>query len=256
MIGPVGRHSFARPHQQAVARFERGNRNDHDLSTGLEPVRGLSLQRSEIAGDCPGLAPHCVIDIAAAQQKKQQHDGGIEIRMLRMVRRLDDRHADRQQHGERNRYIHVELPCAKRAQRTHEERPARVGYGRQRDERRKPMKEIARLRRHVAGAAGPYRNRQQHDVHGCKARDRKAFHQQPRLARFVGFRAIRLEGMGAVTDPIEHADDVAGLERTLLPADGEPAVREVEARIDDAGHLQQTVLDLADATRAVHAVYG
>ena len=85
----VGRHPLARPHQQAVARLERRDRHHHDLAVLLEAVGDLRLQRREIAGDRAGLAPHGVIEIAAAQQKEQQHHRGIEIGVLGVVDGLD-----------------------------------------------------------------------------------------------------------------------------------------------------------------------
>ena len=85
------------------------------------------------------------------------------------------------------------LSCraADRPQRALEERLARIGGGRQRDQRREPVEEVAGLLRHVGDVAGPYRDRQQHDVHGGEARDREALHQPARLAGLVGFRRAR-----------------------------------------------------------------
>ena len=116
----VGRHAFARPHQQPVARLERSDRHHHDLAARLEPVRDLGLQGGEIAGDRARLAAHGVIEIAPAQQEEQQHHGRIEIGVLGVVCGLIERHAEREQHAERDRHVHVELPRADRA-------PARSG---------------------------------------------------------------------------------------------------------------------------------
>ena len=55
----------------------------HHFTARLESVRELRLQRRQIAGDGAGLAPHRVVEIAAAQQKEQQHDRGIEIGVRR-----------------------------------------------------------------------------------------------------------------------------------------------------------------------------
>ena len=128
-----------------------------------------------------------------------------------------------------------------------EERLAGIGRGRQRDQRGQPMEEVARLLASCRCVAGPHRDRQQHDVHRGKARDRQASHQPARLARLVGLGALRLERMAAIADVSSAVDDVARLERLLAPVDRQPAVGEVEPRLDDAGKLLQPALDLADA---------
>ena len=39
------------------------------------PMRKFCLMRSEITGEQPRLATHCLLQVASAQQEKQQHQG-------------------------------------------------------------------------------------------------------------------------------------------------------------------------------------
>ena len=74
----VGRHALAGFHQHPVARLQRGDRHRNQFTAG-KAVRGFRLQRRQIAGDRPRLAPHGVVERAPDQEKEQQHDRGIEI---------------------------------------------------------------------------------------------------------------------------------------------------------------------------------
>ena len=106
----------------------------------------------------------------------------------------------------------LSVPRAHRAQRAAEERLAGIGRRRQRDQRRQPVEEIARLRRHVGDVAGPHRHRQQHDVHGGEAGDREALQQPFGLRGSRRLRRVRLERMGAIADRVERLDDLGRLD--------------------------------------------
>ena len=82
------------------------------------------------------------------------------------------------------------------------ERLPGIGGRRQRDQRGEPVKQIARLRRHVGDVARPHRDRQQHDVHRRKAGDRETFQQPLGLAAVVGFGALGRERMGVIADAL------------------------------------------------------
>ena len=139
--------------------------------------RGLGAQRRHVAGDSAGFPPHDLLERAPDQQEGEQHQGGIEIGVFGVIERLDNRHAERKQNADGDRHVHVEAARFDGADRRMEERPARIGGGRQRDQRREPVEEIALLRRDVGHVARPHRNRKQHDVHRGEGGDAEAAQQ-------------------------------------------------------------------------------
>src|SRR6516164_6487423 len=60
-------------------------------------------------------------------------------------------------------------------------------------------------------------------------------------------------GWGVITDRFDRRDDLGGVGLVVAPIDREPALREIDPRVDDAGHLVQAILDFSDAAGAVHA---
>ena len=118
------------------------------------------------------------------------------------------------------------------------------------------MEQVARLLRHVGDVAGPHRDRQQHDVHRGKAGDGEALQQPFGLGAVVRFDAFRRERMGLIADAFDRLDDAGGVDLIVAPIDGEPALGEVDPRVDDARQFGQAVLDLADAAGAADAFDG
>ena len=125
------------------------------------------------------------------QQEGEQHQRRIEIGVFGVIERLDDRHAEREQHADRDRHVHVEAARPDGANRRVKERPARIGRRRQCDQRRQPMKEVALLRRDVGDIARPHRDREQHDVHRREGGDAEAAQQRLRLAPLARRRICR-----------------------------------------------------------------
>ena len=85
------------------------------------------------------------------------------------MERLVEAHAEGEQHADRDRHVHVGPAVAQRAPGRGKEDAAGIDQRREGDQRRDPVE-------HVAGRgvrAGPDRHRQQHDVAGGEARDRK-----------------------------------------------------------------------------------
>ena len=66
----------------------------------------------------------------------------------------------------------------------------------------------------------------------------------------VGFGALRRERVGVIADVLDGGDDPRGVDLVVAPVDGEPALGEIEPRVDDAGQPGQPTLDLADAAGA------
>ena len=109
-------------------------------------VRGLASQRREVAGDRPRLAPHRLVEHAPEQQEEQQHDGGIEIGVVR--RAAASRTSDMPSASITPSEIGTSMlmrPARSARQALAEERLARIGRRRQRDQRREPVEEVARL---------------------------------------------------------------------------------------------------------------
>ena len=106
-----------------------------------------------------------------------------------------------------------------RRKRALKERPARIGRDRQRDQRRQPVKQVARLRRDVGGIAGPDRHRQQHDIHRAEARHRKAEQKLLAALRLLVADTRRVERIGAITEPFQRIDHLRRVE-----LDGAPAI--------------------------------
>src|SRR6516164_5322269 len=129
-----------------------------------------------------------------------------------------------------------------------------ISRGRQRDQSREPMKQIARLLHHIRNIAGPDRNRQQHHVHCCKAGNGETFQQPFGLVVVFSRYALGSEWVGAVTDLFDRSHDPFGIGFTIAPFDRETALRKIEPRVDDARQFLQTILDLANTARAADAL--
>ena len=174
----------------------------------------------------------------------------FEISMFCVPGSLDDRHGESEQNADRDRHVHVEAPVADRPQGAAKERLTGESRGRQHDERRKPMEEIAGLRRDVASIAGPDSDREQHDVHGREAGYRKAAQKMARLAGGEVFRLVRRERIGAIADPREIFDHACRLEPAVLPFDGEAVRRVVDAGSRETRQFLQNAFDFADTSGA------
>ena len=250
----VGGDPRTRLDQDGVADFDGPGRNVAHRSVGADAVRRLGLERGDIAGQRPRLAAHGEIERAAGQQEEEQHDGAVEIDVVRRDRRLVERHAKRQQHAERDRHVHVDAAALERAQRALEERLAGIGRGRQRDQRREPVEEVARGRRDVGGVARPYRHRQQHDVHCGEAGDGERADIALHLAGGVGFRRAHLVGPGRVAELVQPAEHGRGVDRPVLPVEADAPHGVIDAHAVEAGQVGEPLLDGGDAGGAVDAV--
>jgi hypothetical protein len=171
----------------------------------------------------------------------------------RVDRGFVERKAERERHADGNRDIHVDVMRAQRPEGALEEGLSRIGRRRQRDQSRQPVKQVAGLLRHVGDVAGPHRHRQQHHVHRGEAGDREAFHEPSGLRALIGVGAFRRERMRLITDRLDRRDDLRRVDLVVAPIDGEPALGEIDPRLDDAGQCVQAVLDFSDAARARNA---
>ena len=183
-----------------------------------------------------------MVERPADEQEEQERDRRVEIGVWPVDHRFVEAQAVGQRNPQRDRHIHVHAPVAKRVPRRAEEDPAREDEGRNGDQRRKPVEQVAgRIVR-----ARPHRDRQQHDVPGGEARHRQSadeFRKQRVAASFVG-----LEQMRGIADAAEHVCDRRCF-AAIMHRDA--ARRQVDARGDDAREPAQFALDLGDAGTAM-----
>ena len=252
----VDRAALAGPQQHHVAGTDRRNRHLRNLVGPDELGGGLRLERGEVSRHRPGAPAHALVEIAPHQQKCQQHDRRIEIGVLGVVDGFDHRHAQRKHHADTDRNIHIDVARAQRAKRRPEERLARIGRGRQRDQRGQPMEKVALFRNHVADIAGPHRNGKHHHVHGGECRDAETAQQKAGLLGFRGLRIGGFERIGLVSELGQPIDEADGIERALLPFQRHAAVGQIDARQRDVGYRRKAPLDLRHASGATDAFDG
>ena len=252
----VQRHALAGAHMDQCARLDPRQRH---LAQGavwpLDHCR-LGLERGDVFGEGPCPPAHRVVEIAADQQEEQEHHGGFEIGVMGRLDGLHDREEQREADADDDRHIHVEPARGQRCEGRAQERPAGIDGGRQRDQRRDPVEEVAGFRLDAAGIARPDRDRQQHDVHHGKAGDGQRAQQfaPRRIGALAHIR--RIEGMGPVAEPRQHVDDPLGVRLLLPPVDGKAVAGQVEAGLLDAGHERETMLDLGHAGGTGHPFDG
>ena len=230
------------------------------LSGGdLDQVAGAQVLDGDDATDAAlrhhgggeaGVAPRAVVQHPAQQQEEAQRHGGVEIGVGAALGDLEQADAGREDQGEADRHVHVDVAVAQHAQRRAEEGHAGERGGRQRDQRRNPVQQVAG----GVGRPGPDRDREQHHVHHRKARDGEAGEQVAPLAVTLGVvHGPRVEGAGGVADPREGGDHVLGLRRGGVVGGRDATQAEVDAGRAQAGGAGQRVFDALDAGGAVDA---
>jgi hypothetical protein len=121
--------------------------------------------------------------------------------MWAMDRGFIQAHAESQQHAERDWHIHIGATVTQCLPGRAKEYPAGINQRRQRDQRRDTVEQIARRRL----GARPHRDRQQHDIAGCKARHRERTDQfRQRRIRSI---AIDLEQMRFIAHIAQRFDE-------------------------------------------------
>ena len=94
------------------------------LQTEKQAACFFRFQRGQIAGERASFSSHVLIEVSARQQKRYQHDRGIEISVLGMRRCLEHRHRERQRDTDADRHVHIDAAAAKRPEGRREERRA------------------------------------------------------------------------------------------------------------------------------------
>ena len=170
----VSRHPLAGPNEHLVAGHERMRRN-RPQAAALPDQRGdATLQAEQVLRLAAGADAKMLVEVAADQQEEQERDRRIEIDLVAAHHRLVEAHARGENDGERDRHIHVEPPPLQGGERRGIEGLTGIDYGWQRNQRRQPAEQRHQTWVHIAGAPGPHRHGQQHDVHGGEACDRDA----------------------------------------------------------------------------------
>ena len=114
------------------------------------------------------------------------------------------------------------------------------------------MQKITRFLVHAADIAGPYRDRQQHDVHRCKARHPKAAQQLLRFPCFCVLGDVPAKGMGRVAKIFQALDNGSRIRLIATPFDGQATVRIVHPSFCDAWCSAERTLDITNALSTGH----
>ena len=133
------------------------------------------------------------------------------------------------------------------------ERPPGIGRRRQRDQRRDPMEEIARLRRDVGDIARPHRDRQQHDVHRGKARDARDSISRRFASALRRLGPFGRERMAVIADVFQRLEDLAPARSAVVPGDVSRRLVKL-SRASTTPAAFDRAFDLADAAAAGDAL--
>ncbi len=230
-------------------------RNHAPRPVRLDQRRDPALQAEQVLRLAPGAHAQRLIEKAADQEEEQQRHGRIEIDLLAAHHGLVEAHGGRQQDGERDRHVHVQAAAFERAERRDEEGLPGIGDGGQRDQRRQPAEQRRERRLHVARRPRPDRDRQQHDVHGGKARHRHA-PQQIILPRGIAILLGGLDRRRDETRALERGDEVDLAGKARVVGDAEPLGGKRGPRGLDAANAERRALDRAQAAAAMHVLDG
>ena len=168
-------HALARGYRMLTATRNAAIRLQHRHIGGA--------QRQQLLGCRSSLAARAMVEETADQQKEQQCNGGIKIRVRAALHGLREAHAGDQDHADADRHVHVGTPTAQRGCGCREEWPPGIGDRRHGDQRRYPVQQVARRRAHVVqqptSLAGPDADRHQHYVDRGEACNRESTQQRP-----------------------------------------------------------------------------
>ena len=213
----------------------------------------IGADRGQVGGEIARAASHVLVESAAGEQKRKQHQGAVEIGGALVGDGLKYRQAEREHDAERNRHVHVERAASQRSRGAGEERHAGIGRAGQRDEGGKPVEEIAGGGVRVAVRSRPQRNREQHHVHRRESGDAEAAQKLLLGCLLEAVGCPRRERMGRIAERLQPLEDRRRLERALVPFNRDPFAGQIDARAAHAGLLAQPALDCGDAGAAVDA---
>ncbi len=141
-----------RPARACRAATDAGGTRRAVRAVGVDHAwRRRRCRPSRLLGRGRARGAHALVEKAADQQEEQQRDGGSRNRHARCRAKVSYRLMPvREDDAERDRHVHVGAPRSQRRAGGAEERLARIGDGRHRDQRREPVEQVARAGRHVA----------------------------------------------------------------------------------------------------------
>ena len=189
---------------------------------------------------------HHGIERTAGEQEGEQHQRAVEPGVLAMANCFVEAQAGSHGHADGNRHVHVGRAAPQCSPCGLEKRQAAIGDRRHADQRREPVKQVAR---------GPFRarpdaHRKQHDVHCREAGHGKRREQRPYRrdrARIALSARLRLEA-----DGVESGDQRAGFHAARV-IDADRPRGQVHPRCGNAGQFAQRPFNLAHAAGAMHA---
>ncbi len=250
---PVRRDAVTGGNEHPVARGKGVRRHRTMGTVGLDQGGNAGLEADQILRFASGADPQPFIEKAADEQEEQQRHRGVEIDLIAADDGLIEAHARRQENGERDRHVHVEPAATQRpGSRLIEGLPG-IDHGRQRDQRRKPGEQTDEAGIHVAGAPGPHRDRQQHDVHGGEAGDGDA-PQQIFLAGGIGVGLHGVDRRRSEANPLKRRDQIGLGGAARLHDHAQSLGGEVGTRASDPLDTERRPLDRANAAAAAHIV--
>ena len=169
-------------------------------------------------------------------------------------------HARDQCDAQRDRHVHVGAALAQGGQRGGEERPARIGNRRHRDQRGNPMQQPDGRRadavRHAAALAGPDADRDQHHVTRGEPGDGQGSQQRPPGAVLRGCQSRGVEWHQAISQRLDPCDQAVSVFGRAAPRQAQTAGGHVDTARQYARFLRQHLFDQPDAGAAQQTVDG
>ncbi len=207
----------------------------------------LGGHAGEPAHQLAGPATHHVVQRPADEQEEQQRNCRIKIGMFPAIEAFEKRHGRCQQHAEGNRHVHVHPAPRQRLECRAEEGLARIGNGRNGNQGGNEVEQV------TGGAlcASPYRDRQQHDVGGGKARNSQRAHQG---AQFTVVSLVHglAEGHRRIAKVAQCRDTGGRIGTVRQHGERKIAQAEIDPRRLDARHGGEAALDQRYAGTAMY----
>ena len=153
--------------------------------------------------------------------------------MIAAARGLEEAHARRQDHRQRDRHLHGQTPAAQRLAGGLEERLAGIDDRREGDHGREPVQQVSGGRPHVLEGPGPNRHGQQHHVAGGKTGHRQGAQQESFFPPVAAGELLGVERDGPIAEPLQERHVVPSALGRPGPGHRETARGEVQASLLD-----------------------
>ena len=225
------------------------------LPVGVDDAGARRGERIQQLGAVGGGALSTLLEIAANEQREDEHRESIEVDGARVVDRIDDAAHVARGESERDGHVHVQGPRAQRRPRAGKEHAGRPEHGRRDDGEADPTEETLILRIETARTrAAVQRERREHDVRGDGAREPDAREHRPVLAAADGLTLDAAKRMRGISERVERAGNLRELHGRRIPDDARQRSFQLELGARDAVDNQWNALDEPDAGAAMHAL--